>query len=79
MFGTFKRCIITFEGGINWKQEKKLTKLHNHWRYSQKRYERDSRIPFYRLLKKAKLKKGIDLELYYGEPDERKEEYKWLY
>lgn len=35
-----------------------------------KRYERDFRIPFYRLLKSKLSEKGIDLELHYGEPDE---------
>ena len=34
-----------------------------------KRYERDFRVPFYRLLKKKLAEKDIRLDLYYGEPD----------
>ncbi len=34
-----------------------------------KRYERDFRIPFYRLLKSKLAENDIQLDLYYGEPD----------
>lgn len=34
-----------------------------------KRYERDFRVPFYRLLKNRLAEKNIQLDLYYGEPD----------